>query len=76
MSKVECPNPDCQSDKLRYVQKSFEYHSFRSMPDGDGNVELCALEESYMDEEYTPFIVCMMCGKEFNLDLTEKEHGE
>lgn len=74
-TKIKCFDSKCSGDEtdLRYVCQSVEYHQMESMPDEDGNVDLCWLEESYPDELFAPYITCNKCGRDFNLDGTEKK---
>jgi len=73
--KVHCFDSKCEGGRtdLRYVQRSIEYHSIDSMPNEDGYCDLTALEDSYNDEDFTPYITCNLCGRDFLLDGTEKK---
>ena len=67
--------PKCNSTEFYYIQRVYEYHQIEAItPDGDG-VDLLCLDDSFCDEEYSPFLQCQNqeCGKTFNFNLTEKE---
>ena len=57
------PRPECQEcgDDLTYIQRSYEYHGVHEA-DYD-NVELSVMNESVIDEEYEPHLICVTCDE-------------
>lgn len=71
---IRCFDVDCSGNKddLRYVMKSVEFHSLSTMPDDDGYCDLNSLEDSHADELFEPYIHCLRCQCDFNLDGSRK----
>jgi hypothetical protein len=47
-----------------------------SLPDKDGFVDLVCLDDSIVDDEMEPYLLCESCDARFDLNLKEKRGVE
>jgi hypothetical protein len=73
---VEPRCPKCKSRELLWVQRVYEYHWMDSLPDKDGFVDLVCLDDSIVDDEMEPYLLCDSCDVRFDLNLKEKRGVE
>ena len=70
MTQGQCPG--CGSRELYYVQHTIEYHNFEASqwPTTEGLIDLIALDDSWCDDGFEPFVLCRRCQKRWCLDGT------
>lgn len=67
--------PKCDSENIFYVQRVFEYHYMKSFPYEDGFVDFVCMDDSVVDDEFPPYLLCDSCDNKFDLQLNEKGRG-
>lgn len=68
---VSCPKCGVRGTLL-YVQRVYEYHSMVTIPDEEGYCDLNAVEDTRVDDSFSPYLLCEKCNEQFDLNLKSK----
>ena len=57
----------CGSIEVHYVQRVTEYYSVTTLT--DGQVELGDLQDVYVDQDTSPYLLCDSCESKFSMKM-------